>query len=81
LYAALHLAIIEGHTVGVDLLLQNQANSNICDENGHTPLHHAARLDKVDCVILLIRRGAQLDIADANSQVRKFSLLPCLVKI
>merc|ERR1712137_924012 len=33
-----------------------------------TPLHHAAYLNRVDAIILLIRRGAMLNVLDTNSK-------------
>lgn len=65
----LHLAVIGGHLSLCDLLIQNGADLNSVDSNQWTPLHHAAHLDKVSCVILLIRRGVKLTPADAEGKV------------
>ena len=67
--ASLHIAVKNGFTVLCDLLLQNGADCNIIDANGWTPLHHAACTNKVDCLILLIRRGAKLNITSKDNQV------------
>lgn len=64
----LHLAVTEGHGVTCDLLLQNGATPDIADGSGWTPLHHCAYLNKVDCVVLLIRRGAKLAIKDNQNK-------------
>lgn len=66
--SALHLAVTEGQGVMCDLLLQNGAAPDIADGSGWTPLHHCAYLNKVDCVVLLIRRGAKLAIKDNQNK-------------
>ena len=68
-FSALHFAVTEGQVFLCDLLLQNGADPNIADGSGWTPLHHCAYLNKVDCVILLIRRGAKLAIVDNQDKV------------
>merc|ERR1712130_450830 len=64
----LHLAIAQGHLHICDLLLQNGADPNIADADLWTPLHHAAYLNRVDAIILLIRRGAKLSVLDKNNK-------------
>jgi ankyrin repeat protein len=68
-FTALHVAIMEGHIWLADLLIQNGVDINITDSNGWTALHHAAFLNKIDAIILLIRRGAKLSLVDNQSRV------------
>ena len=72
LIAAIHIGIKQGHLALCDLLIQNGADYNLKDGNGWTPMHYSALLNKVDCLVLLIRRGADLKCVNNNSQVRLF---------
>lgn len=69
--SAIHIAVMEGHVAACDLFLQNGADCNVLDSGRWTPLHHGAYLNRVDCVILLIRRGAKLTLLDKSSRVRR----------
>ncbi|XP_022101449.1 arf-GAP with SH3 domain, ANK repeat and PH domain-containing protein 1-like isoform X3 [Acanthaster planci] len=59
---ALHLAIRQQDDTNlhiVDFLIQNLSRMDQCNHNGDTPLHLAARLNKVDCVKILLRGGGK----------------------
>ena len=65
----IHCSIQQGYVGLSDLLLQNGANINLQDHKKWAPLHHAVFLNKIHCVILLIRRSASLNIINDEHQV------------
>nr|WP_121615445.1 ankyrin repeat domain-containing protein [Virgibacillus halodenitrificans] len=60
---ALHAAIVGSRNLEViELLLGNEAQTNIFDSNGHTALHTAAfHDDNTQLINLLIKHGASVD--------------------
>ena len=48
---------------------------------GETPLHIALRQDHYECALLLIARGARLDIPNGQGQVLKKILIPYILNI
>lgn len=55
-------------TLGNPILLQKcidkKMDTNVSDENGQTPLHMAADKDSVDCIMILLKNGANINAAD-----------------
>ena len=66
---ALHIAVINGFVSIAELLIQNGADCNVKDENEWTPLHYCAAQNKVECAVLLIKRGAKTELVDAQNRV------------
>lgn len=67
----LHNASKAGNTKIIDLLLNTESETledfiNQTADNGKTALHNAAFDNKVDVATRLVRKGADIDIADAN---------------
>jgi ankyrin repeat protein len=63
----LHLAVENGHTKCVDLLLQAKADVQPLDSyERETPLHYACQFSKLGCVELLLRNNADPSIASKN---------------
>ncbi|XP_061545851.1 ankyrin repeat and SAM domain-containing protein 1A-like isoform X1 [Phycodurus eques] len=56
-YSPLHHAALNGHSEVVELLLRNEALTNIADNKGCYPLHLAAWKGDVNIVRLLIHQG------------------------
>ncbi|GLD99970.1 hypothetical protein PINS_up008698 [Pythium insidiosum] len=81
----LHLASKKGHTSVVELLLNNQAASNLQDDEGNTALHYAANAETAEILLssafrtnanIPNRRGqTPLHIAAANGKVGVVNLL------
>lgn len=77
---ALHLAAMQLSLRGLSLLLAGGANTNVTDDQGRTPLHHACAASCHDgnttdgddrtraCIALLLSSGALEDARDANGQ-------------
>ena len=59
--AALHIAASRGYIKMVKLLLHYNANSEIQDANGDTPMILAARRGKNKCVNVLVESGSNVD--------------------
>jgi cytohesin len=53
----LHVAVVEGSTEVVKLL-QGYLGPNVTDSLGHTPLHYAARIGRLDTMKVLLENGA-----------------------
>ncbi len=64
----LHLSVEYGHTSLTMLLLQNNANANMTDKHGMTPLHLAVIKRNPEAVQLLIDSGANTDPVDIISK-------------
>lgn len=64
----LHYAAENGPVEIIELLLDKDANPNILDRNGKTPLHCAAERNKrgVDVAAMLINRGCDINLQDAD---------------
>ncbi|KAH6717995.1 ankyrin repeat-containing domain protein, partial [Leptodontidium sp. MPI-SDFR-AT-0119] len=64
---ALQIAVATGSYECVKILLQHEADVNICDKFGYTPLHSAARPESLECAVIiemLCSLGANLDARD-----------------
>lgn len=44
------------------MLLEHQADPNIKDERGATPLHRAAARNNINCAKLLFKHGCRVDV-------------------
>jgi len=66
---ALHWAAFSGSKNSVELLLAAGSNVNETNGIGETPLHIALRQDHYECALLLIARGARLDIPNQQGQL------------
>ncbi|KAF6841878.1 ankyrin repeat protein, partial [Colletotrichum musicola] len=63
----LHLAVRNGHTDMVALLIEKGAEVNVKGSFGDTPLHLAAKKGHTDIVALLVENGAKKNVEDNNS--------------
>lgn len=59
---ALHIVSLWGDCEAIDILVSAGADINAPGENGFTPLHYAAQMDKPEAVLLLRRLGANADV-------------------
>ena len=57
-YTVLHEAVVDGSPEIVEYLIRNDAQVNIANEYGHTPLDEATLFDKEEIVTLLEQAGA-----------------------
>ncbi len=57
-YTVLHEAVVDGSPDIVEYLIRNDAQVNIANEYGHTPLDEATLFDKEEIVTLLEQAGA-----------------------
>lgn len=64
----LHVYANSGDERKVEYLLDNFAEFNIPDENGHTPLHHAAYNGHISIVTKLVVAEANIDAVDAKER-------------
>jgi ankyrin repeat protein len=46
----------------LDKVLEMEADVNVIDTNGWSPVHHAAYYGELDAIKILLSRGASLDI-------------------
>ena len=58
----LHLFSSDGATSHVEFLLSINANPNVLDSDGETPLHYAAERGQKEIVRLLLDNGAKLNV-------------------
>ena len=63
-YTPLHEATSQGHTCVVRLLLLYGANANAKANGLCTPLHIGASMDNTDCVVELLKHGADITSRD-----------------
>lgn len=64
---ALHLAVEQQDDVNlhiVDFIIQNTTNADQQMTDGNTALHLAAKYDKVECIKLLLRGSANIEICE-----------------
>lgn len=64
----LHIATARRDTLWVRFLLQRDADPNIRNKEGVTPLQLAVRLGFVEGVEELVKRGAQIDVSDSQGE-------------
>ncbi|XP_055324548.1 ankycorbin [Sitodiplosis mosellana] len=62
----LHLAVIQGNTALVNLLIANKANVNAVDNEGHSVVHWAAVCGEVEALRALLAAGSDITITDLN---------------
>lgn len=65
-WTVLMLAVAQGFTCGVELLLKYAADPNVRNANGVTPFLFAVRYDNLKCVQLLYDAGANIKETDAE---------------
>lgn len=70
----LHVAIENGATRIVELLLKNGANKEALNEEAQTPLLLAINLENSDIVSLLLQHGVQTDVGISSTGVSPLSL-------
>ncbi|KAI8381130.1 ankyrin repeat-containing domain protein [Radiomyces spectabilis] len=63
---ALHASSSAGHFDAVELLLENEANVDVTDALGHTPLSNSLFAKSFPCTELLLKAGASRDIQDSQ---------------
>jgi ankyrin repeat protein len=66
--APLHFAAETGAAKVIELLIQSEADPNIGDPAGVTPIMVAAKNKQKACVILLFSKGANLTLKTSNGQ-------------
>jgi Ankyrin repeats (3 copies) len=59
--SAMHIAAQGNYPVGIDLLLKYEADIDLPDSRGFTPLHHAAYRKCTEATLHLISKGAALN--------------------
>ncbi|XP_065057929.1 leucine-rich repeat serine/threonine-protein kinase 1-like isoform X2 [Rhopilema esculentum] len=67
----LHHAARNGSHKCVELLLQREADPDVCshiEDNCSTPLHHAAKIKSLHCIQLLLDYDASLDVRNINGE-------------
>lgn len=58
----LHIVALWGDCEAIELLALAGADVNAQGENGFTPLHYAAQMDKPEAILVLRKLGARMDI-------------------
>jgi len=74
--SALHVACSHGFLDIVECLLQHEADPNIVDLDGKTPLHHASASGHNDILPMLEQAGAFLEPRDVYFIFKKRAQLP-----
>lgn len=67
-HTALHIAVQRRDLAWIDYLLGLNANPNIEDKNGNTPLTLAAQMGFTEGVELLARKGGKVDVANNTGE-------------
>lgn len=67
-HTALHIAVQRRDLAWIDYLLGLNANPNVADKQGTTPLTAAAQSGFTEAVSLLSERGAQVDVANGAGE-------------
>ncbi len=73
--SSLHQAAAYGYNEIIQILLSNDADINIKDELGRTPLMIAVGARQLETVSLLINSGANIESVDSNKQTALFHSL------
>lgn len=60
--SALLRAVVGGHMLSTQQLVQRGCKRNLRDIEGNTALHHAVMADNIDLVLFLIENGARTDV-------------------
>lgn len=58
--------ILTGKYDDAKAMFESQANINMADENGNTPLHAAAQVNNADLITFLIYKGAETELKNAQ---------------
>ena len=66
---SLHWAAFSGSKNITDMLVSAGCNVNQANAIGETPIHIALRQDHYECALLLLARGARLDLPNSQGQV------------
>lgn len=64
---AIYYAAANGHKEVLEVLLRAGADPNVCSIR-RSPLHCAIEWNRLDCILLLLEHGAQVDITDQDGQ-------------
>jgi hypothetical protein len=78
--SSLHFACTGAHLEIAEMLLEAGCSPNLRNKQGHTPLHYAVRANNGDLVRLLMRFGADPDIATLttkNTPLHRAAALGC----
>lgn len=72
-YKTVQFLISQGAAVGgktglMRVLLEFDANPNVTNPEGETPLHSVARFRGADCALVLLEHGADLNAASRNGR-------------
>ena len=65
----IHYAAVYGASEALDFLLNNGADFDVPGNLKSVPLHFASDGGHINCVNALLRRGAQVDLADVNGDL------------
>jgi ankyrin repeat protein len=65
---ALHMAMIKSNATAARYLIKNQANPNVADENGCTPLHLAVKHSKDMDIIELLLNEKEVDVNHSSNR-------------
>jgi len=60
----LMLAVLQGHTLELDALIDVMCNLHATDDEGATPLHIAASKQRLEVIECLFKRGARPEVTD-----------------
>jgi ankyrin repeat protein len=55
-----------GHSEILQFLLEQNANAELADSAGYTPLHYSALCNEYECAAVLLRHGAVVDAIDVS---------------
>ncbi|ESN98931.1 hypothetical protein HELRODRAFT_135312, partial [Helobdella robusta] len=64
----LHCACIEGQAGFAIELLDKGVNVNSANENGYTALHYSAMWSQLDCLKVLLNKGADVNLKTLNEE-------------